>query len=283
MRYPITIPRRDVDRAHPLNAGLLNWWYSYPGVNGFGSRQLMDIAGVKHKHAAINGAGSEDWLFDSGIQAAAIDLDGTGDYLDPSITGLYGHTGSALTVVARVLSHVVSTRQAVLGDWDSGAANQSMAIEFGGYLQTAGNITTVLGGPSIPGGYQYLNSGVAAVNDTWYQIAVTYDGRSGGSGPRAIYVDGILRASDTCAIPRDGTTTAFGRGGAWTGVDLNGRIADIRFYNRVLDAGQIAGLYRESLAGYPNLLARARVPMFAVPAAAATAFPWHYYAQQMAG
>src|SRR5262249_5375409 len=62
--------------------------------------------------------------------------------------------------------------------------------------------------------------------NTWYHIAVTRTGSA-----RAIYVNGTSQNSDSNVTLGSGSQLAFGRGGAYTGIDLTGLVDEVKISN----------------------------------------------------
>ena len=82
--------------------------------------------------------------------------------------------------------------------------------------------------------------------NAWHMLTITYDPSSGGT--ERFYVDGALSSSGTGTYSPSGATdflTTYIGGAKPSGVNsyLTGRIDELRAYNRVLSAGEVALLY----------------------------------------
>lgn len=75
----------------------------------------------------------------------------------------------------------------------------------------------------------------------WHHLAYTYDVTS---GTRYIYLDGVQVATDTAAPAYSGTTATYiGRFGGTANEYFNGKVDDVRLYNRALTANEVKVLY----------------------------------------
>lgn len=92
-----------------------------------------------------------------------------------------------------------------------------------------------------------INSTTVAVVNRWYHVVATYNGTVG-----YIYVNGVLENSATDGYNGGGTRYMFigGTGGTGSGNhgaygdDWNGKIDEVRVYNRALTAAEITSLYQ---------------------------------------
>ena len=217
----------EVNYASLQAHGLVVWW---PPVVSVGTLVLQDIRALRpaplYGNAVINPHPELGHV---------LALDGTGDYAAPTAVGFGTVVGqSRYTCSLWVSTTIPNTRQCVIADYSAAGASQSFTIEIGGWQQTAAHITTQVHNS------QYLDSGVTAVANTLYHIAVT------GSVPgnyAAIYINGVLANSTTLASLEPGHTLAIGRGGAAVYLYVNGYIGDSRIYNRDMSADEVWQLY----------------------------------------
>lgn len=216
---------RNVDSRQ--SAGLLRWW---PTLGQVGSRLAEQVAGDVGTLAGGMPYAVDPLL--GGVLAPA----GTDDYVDFASNIGFGQLvgNGSYTLSLWVKATTVGTRQAVIADWNSSGTTESMAIEFRASLQISAENRWAAS-------FSYLDSGVAAVANTWYHIAVTV---RLSDLARTIYVDGVARATDTIGgALNNGTHLAVGRGGAFNALYLTGSVADLRIYNRPLPAQEIYQIY----------------------------------------
>ena len=86
----------------------------------------------------------------------------------------------------------------------------------------------------------YLNYSTAITTGVWFHMVLTID----ASVNSILYVNGISRSVDTSQTSLYTATSNMSIGGDWSGGGgLDGFIDDMRFYNRVLSAAEVATLY----------------------------------------
>jgi hypothetical protein len=108
-------------------------------------------------------------------------------------------------------------------DWGTAVVNGKFALGVG----SAGGDTTIASSVSINDG-------------TWHHVAAT---RNNTTGAMAVYVDGILRGSGTGPTGSRTWPANLRIGSLQTANNyLNGALDDVRLYNRILTAGEIAAL-----------------------------------------
>jgi len=83
-----------------------------------------------------------------------------------------------------------------------------------------------------------LEGTLTVVRNAWTHVAIVQDGRT---NTRRLYVNGALGAIGTAA-PGDGTGPLWIGGGASTGFWFQGKIDDVRIYERALSPAEISGL-----------------------------------------
>lgn len=168
-------------------------------------------------------------------------FDGSTNYVDSSVIGgISNLLGTTFTITLWVMTTIPSTRQAILADWNSSGAIQSLNIEFGGFGQPSGHIEvgTAFGGTPV-----YIDSGVVATAGVWYHIGVTITPNNAN-----IYVNGILRGTSAWGTLQSGSNFAIGRAGGDSILFLQGGVALPLFWQRVLSAAEIQQLYVQPFA-----------------------------------
>jgi hypothetical protein len=108
-------------------------------------------------------------------------------------------------------------------DWGTAIVNGKFALGVG----SSGGDTTIASSININDG-------------TWHHVAAT---RNNTSGAMAVYVDGVLRGSGTGPTGSRTWPANLRIGSLQTGNNfLNGTLDDVRLYDRILSAGEIAAL-----------------------------------------
>jgi len=106
--------------------------------------------------------------------------------------------------------------------------------------------------------FTYASS--AELDDRWHLATATWD----RDGNETLYIDGVSVgtpvdiSADNGLDMQNANVTLIGRyqdgsgGAGYEGYDLNGSIDDVRVYNRVLSASEVARLYKQSAPSYVN-------------------------------
>jgi len=231
--------QHEIDWSNPIvrdTPGLVGWW---PMVGWQGSRVLADITRRSAGGTLTNMDPSSDWIYDGSLRAMSLDFDRTNDAVPLGIGGVNSYLGSGdWTVALWALTKSANTRQVILGDWNSGGNSNSCNIEFGGYDVPTDQIN--LGWAT--GSPHYAQTGVTYSANTWYHIVMVRDFVGGTIDG---YVNGVHKVNAAASGLNAGVTATLGRAGDYvaSSIALNGRIADVRMYNRVLGAGEIHRLW----------------------------------------
>lgn len=171
----------------------------------------------------------------------AIDLDGTNDYIsvadNAAISGL-----SALTWSAWVWwDEQVSDASHILAK-----GNDTSQREFRFRNESSGNVTFMI---SNDGNTASVANSIEVPNthfetNQWYHVVGTYD--DANSDLLQLYIDGELydtATGESGGIFDGSAEFVVGDAGGGTGVNFDGRVDDVRVYNRVLSADEVIRLY----------------------------------------
>lgn len=253
------IPGLMLDRAHPLSRGLVGWW---PINEGAGER-VNDISGNGEHGKAINVVQSATAGWTGGPLGRAFRFDGSDDYIEcntPLKTSLAGPMSISLWVNPPDRSgyYMLATK-----------TTASPANPFQMHLRlTSGYV--FFGRGTDAGANDETSNTTAPPLNQWSHIVVTST-NAGGNWSNRFYQNGSLNSTQTggTAIADDTTSVLrFGRRG--DGNYSKCATANIRIYNRVLSASEVAQLYADPLAGAlaPVSAARYFVPATISPPAA---------------
>jgi hypothetical protein len=218
--------------ASGLASGLLGLWH------------LNEGSGSTSADASGNGntatiTGGPAWV--TGYTGYGIEGNGTAGYFNATLGTWFG-ANNALSATAWVYA-TANTNGPIFGVTNSppgGGWNMP-------FLSIAGS--TVYGHLWQVNGNTPLSSTVSL--NAWHHLAITY---SPGSAPsERFYVDGVQVATANGAYSASGasdTLTTYIPGSKPTGVNsvLNGKIDELRAYNRVLSAAEVSALATERLA-----------------------------------
>ena len=186
-----------------------------------GSGVLAADSSGNHRTGTLTGAG-----WGAGRFGGALSLDGVDDAA--AIPPLGTFYGTAFTYEAWVFKQTTKRDVGVVGTWS--------ATQGGGAMiwidHVNGNYRLTLGHNPA----SYLDSGQPAAVGTWQHVAATYDGTIA-----RIYVDGVEAASAVYTGSL-GTSNAWriGAYGGTPGNYLDGRVDNVRIYDRALTPAEIA-------------------------------------------
>jgi hypothetical protein len=121
-------------------------------------------------------------------------------------------------------------RGVVDGEVSGGAADWGTSVVSGKFVFGVGS----------PGGDVSVTSSTSVNDGQWHHVAAT---RDTASGAMQVYVDGVLRGSGVGPTGARTAPASLRIGGILTGVNfLNGTLDDVRLYDRVLSASEVAEL-----------------------------------------
>ncbi|MFO0960858.1 MAG: LamG-like jellyroll fold domain-containing protein [Isosphaeraceae bacterium] len=241
-----------VVREHPLNRGRLAWWMPTPGRLGGGT--LFDLMGASHA-SAVNGAAWDA----RGVAFAAA-------------AARYFKAPAPSPGTLGAITFAVRYTPATTG-W------YPLLQRFSGFDGYADGLRIAFG--VQPNNVWYADgracfaiaadaSGLAPGSEYFDVLTVGAAPGTGYAEP-TIYHNGAALAPSTCVStgPLNDTSALP----IWIGVDrgpsyANGWTREASVWDRALSAAEVAQLYAESRAGYPNLLRRVAGPPPALWAAA---------------
>lgn len=251
------LPGNAVNRAAPLNRGLVSWWLHLPNRLGGGGSTLRDLMGSNH-----------GTLTNGPLWSGAKNVGGYGSvYMagtDDLIAGAKNPPNIPITLVCWANTTTAS------------AGNYSLI--FGSGISIAGpvqGIAFLYSSDTTPSVYADAVGSAGARIFTgyasgfgvggWRHLAVTLDGTN-----LLLYVDGVLKSSSSGSISSITHATTLRVGQRSGGAYWVGNFNDGRVYSRILSASEIAGLYQASRLGYQNELNWQSRPVFSVGQAVAT-------------
>jgi len=225
---PKRLPRRRPIKVVPSGIGdkgiVGNWLFYYLK----GGDHLHDFSPYDN-HGDIRGA---KWV--DGRYGWALDFDGVDDYVDIPESNSLDH-GSQVTVSAWVMGYEFDS-----GDYDvfyDDGAGLGSGLTL--YWHINGHLTWLV--ENSTGSYEmtkYYN----VENDTWYHLVGTYDGSE-----MKFFVNGDLKdsTSQTGNIMNYDVGSTIGRRADW-GNYHNGKIDEVRIYNRALSSSEIQAYYNRT-------------------------------------
>lgn len=203
------------------------------------------------------------WRFNEASGSSASDSSGAGNTGNltngPSWTTGYDDTGSGLSfdgtndyVALGAMASVDAQADLTVMGWAKRSSSTSRGMLFNSYvnannwlgLQFANdtNVYAVVANGALAYGY------VAVANTNWHHYALVFDGAQTGNANRLkLYIDGVaqtLTYSGTipATTPTVNTDANIGYD-VHNGVYMNGRIDDVRVYNRALTQDEVLQIY----------------------------------------
>ena len=203
----------------------LQGYYTFDNTGDLGND---DSPGGSHD-GTVNGAVTNN----DATRGNVLSLDGNDDYVD--ITGAGALFGSPSDIT--------------LSAW----VNYSSVDTFGGEVISLGNNVMLRVDDAVEGvtgvfydgsTWQYVGSSTSLADGNWHHIAFTFDD---AGNAQALYIDGVLAASDTSTASisyTSGSNTRIGANASDSDndFDFNGLIDDVRIYDRALSASEIQDL-----------------------------------------
>jgi len=235
---PKKIPNLEINWEDPLNRGLLYYW-TFRQKGGDLLRES-----VSGGDATINGsnAPSEGWYpFLKSSQGRSVNLNGTDDYILSSETIPHGNRityawWGRLDITSPIDAYVFSATGARAVATTFSGTNRPLRFYF--TINTAERNVEL--GNYYSGASNYLGT-------DWHHHVVTFDGNLIKG-----YTDGKPVAQELRAGSVNPSSNLYM--GTYDGVQRfwNGKLSDVRYYDRVLSKQEISNLYLASKTGYAN-------------------------------
>lgn len=277
-----------VDYSQPINwgselaTGLIGFWMALPGLDqGNTLHNLCQMSAGPHG-TLTNGP---TWV--GSPYGNAIRFDGTDDYVNiGDVNALDGIAG--MTVVCDWSpTNITQTLKSIFAKWDT-AANSGWIVETG-WTGVAGQTSgLIVACGSAANDYGETAAGILVAGQR-KNLTIVFDGAATGNANRLkLYVDSApitLTFHAAAAIPTTTPATTHSlRIGATSDAQrfAAGGCGALLTYDRAFSQAEVTALNEEQKQGFPTLVNRVWSPSLHVAAAAATAYPWHYYQQQHA-
>jgi len=225
--YNLTKPK--IKAASDL--GLVGYWSFEEGIG----TKAGDMSGNGNNGTLTLMDPATDWV--NGKRGKALDFDGVNDYVN---LGTFSVVSDQMTMAAWVYVTAFSSpdvQERIINKADgTGTENHDWMLSFidnsGRKLRLRFNrsINTLIGNTNLSAG-------------RWYYVAATYN-----NGTGIIYLDGVADGSGsfgTGTLPNNTNPVYIGAKSSLVEF-LNGKIDEVRIYNRALSASEVANLYNAS-------------------------------------
>jgi len=262
-----------VNRAHPLNRGLVSWWMAVPNRMGWGSLTWKDMC--RKNDGTLNGmtGGISGWQGSQGRRGgnASVGFQGTflgsDDYVNCG-NGSSLNASSVVTVSCWVKKFSASANEGFVCKWYTGADASSCFLLYGGQDAANDKISFGIKQSDLTA---VTHVGTVSVSTNWTHLCGVAD----GSKVR-LYINGVEDGSGTSY---DGTLNTTSRSLVLgrlrtddTTYPFRGRMDSIRISGTAFTASEVRALYREESAYCQNTLNRVPLAFMTPQAAAVSAF-----------
>ena len=215
----------------PTRDGLVGYWSMDEGMG----TQVGDMSGNGNHSTMTNMNANTDWV--AGRYGKALDFDGSDDYV--AVSGLMG-SPEDITISAWAKVDAIDTLGATivsLGDHVAIIAD----AEWGTPSYTTSAVFYESGDT-----WPKTNSGESHVGTGWHHFTYTY---KDNADEQKIYIDGVFKGESSHSASIEwsglGLDTYFGKhGNGNADYTFNGKIDEVRIYNRALSASEIKTLYK---------------------------------------
>jgi hypothetical protein len=260
----------------PLTRGLVSWWLPLPQNSG--GLRLMDLCNRFHGTRTA----SPTWRggIGPGSYGALNFLTASSQFVNCGASAAMQLTTSPLTLIVRFRPSGDYTTTQTLFACSTNTSGIQWGLEFG---RTDNKFTFLNNSGAV-----HLTSTASVSTDVDTHVVLVRGG-SAGAWTFAFYINGQTDATGSTAGNPDATsgTTAIGcyynSGGAFA--PATAVIAEAMLFNRNLTQSEAKLWFDSSRQGHPLTLNYINpLSVFAsAGGGGATAFPWHYYQQMMAG
>lgn len=265
--YALLIPsykkgfaRNKAESEAPLQwDGLIGAWAPFLGPTG---SNLFDVSGYGN-HGVLTNMGPEDW--EMSVMGWCLDFDGGNDHvLMSGSASLFDTGGNPFTIVVFVNRD----------DLDTGDAHVVTNTSGGGVGFRMGLDNTNIVEIKMPGQTNAVISGITNTRDVFELFAIIQT--SPGEWRAWLNTKTDVDSAGTPGTPAGDLAIGADNDGD-TSTSLDGKVSDVRFYNRALSANEIAEIYKDPYAMY-----RLKRRRFNVPTETITVDKW-FSGSQMPG
>lgn len=258
-----------INRSHPLARGLVGCWKVMPQRRG--GVTWRDICG-RNNGTITNASTPTAWSGDTYRGGyGSIAFDGSDDYVNVPDGFTRTISGLVQFSVTLWLKGNSFTNQPVIYAMTTGTGDL-------GVLETNSTGTELWWAVRSTAAAQFsARIYTSSVASGWHHVAMVKTA-AGDNGN--LYLDGVLQTSYTGTLDNNpsssGANVFFGKY-ASAGLEFNGNIDDVRFYDRALSADEAKAIYRE-----PGAILNYRRAFWDVPRSPIPIFRHHYVMQGIA-
>lgn len=226
--FELNIGHSNTSPGTGLNRGLVGYWtFDGPTIN-WNTSTAADSSGNSNTGQLIGMSTTTSPTI--GKIGQALNFNGTNQYIIAN-----GYNYSSMSACAWVKLNVPISQYKGIVEFSTSAD-----VRYGIGFDTTGQ-------PEVMAGNTFQDGPSTLAINTWYDLCGTYDGLA-----RRLYVNGVAVTLGTnqAGLTNQASTLAIGKFAVTdtTSYDLSGTIDDVRIYNRVLSAQEVAQLYAQGAA-----------------------------------
>lgn len=251
-----------VNWSHPLNRGLVSWWLALPDQQrGVIWRDLC-----RRNHGTLTSGPT--WQGASGRQGGwgSLALDGSDDLVNAgTASGLDFERTDKFSICAWIFVDTTTPlASSVITRSDTSSFSKGWAfVLFRRATLNSTSLCFTLISSTIGNNMIEVNAGASAISSgRWTHVACSYNGSSLASGVK-LYIDGALKTNtvvyDALSASSKATGVSVSIGGRYLPTPsqyLDGKIDDVRVWNREVSESEIVFYYVLSRQRYPGVLNR---------------------------
>lgn len=242
--YQNGFARHAAESARPQDwVGLVGFWLPTLGPTGV---TLRDWSGYGNDGTLTLMVPATDWILD-GEQGYVLDFDGVNDSVNVANEPFFDFERTDPLSIAVLVRNNVSEFTSVLSKENAGLRGYSiLGLDSGGGIGYVLHVTNTETSNALE-----TRSTVDSPLNTWHWVVSTYDGSSSVSG-LLLYVDGVdVSAPNTDNLSATILNDVDFRIGRHESLSdppsLNGEIAQVRIYTKVLPPSQVVAISNDSL------------------------------------
>jgi hypothetical protein len=224
----------DAIPADTFTRGLVGYWNFDDGAG----TNANDASDQNNDGTLTTMDPNTDWVSGKAGNGGALDFDGSDDYVSVTNETNFDFERTDSFSMFVWINQDASADNTIVGKMSDTAPNTGFEIRT-----TSDKIRAILRNDNSPANQIIVDSTSAISSSQWYHVGFTYDGSSAASGV-IVYIDGVAETpsvvSDTLsATILHNLNFTIGNRSDGTGAVWNGKIDEVRVYNRALSAAEI--------------------------------------------
>jgi len=212
---------------------------NFDNVSALGENDtlVVDLSGQGNNGAVVGGNKTAAGVYGKGMQ-----FDGSNDYVEKTSANSLPTNIGTISVWVNAVDFTPSSVEAFVTIYDATYEielyTNAGSDQIGIYVDNGGFDSDVVDVDSVS---SYVTNG------NWHHLVGTWDSIADS---HKIYIDGVERGTDTVNMPAINSIDTVKIGSYTSGENFDGRIDEVRIYNRTLTAEEVQILYMSNLNKY---------------------------------